>query len=786
MATAHEKTFHWLYDNNLVRFSEWLRGSTSGPNPDPIFWIKGRPGAGKSTLMKYAMQDRRTMELLDASDPPSWLLVGFFFHDRGSLAQKSFTAMLKEILRQILHHFIQLWPVVKPIYGQASADQRSKIPVWDAEMLQQALLDIAQQRLMETRVCIFLDALDEHAGDNEKLATLLFRLSTRTQDSQMKLKICVASRSWTVFENHFGSCPGFAIHDHTRDDIRLYTTDKLSQASRGPTEGTRQGRNFAKAEKLAEQVTDRARGVFIWVRLVVKELAKGIRDGTPLVELEDQLSKMPQELKELYINTLRRIEPEYQEEMHIMLQIALCSFSPLQLKTFLKCTFYSKRNEDLGDCGTEEEMLRHLTSRSGGLLEAVAVYDRDEPRGDNISVQDPSQDGEVDVNQPRLVPSSAEAISAASTRSENSIPSRTTIHIMIVQFIHQTVKDFVRDYGDDLQLQSKASSKGSGHLQLLRYGARPKRKWENGMWDKIQEDIFEHAKYIEDELPQEASMMVLTLDRFDVSYYISYTERAPKLRRRRTTLDPDDLPGILGGKLALAIAANIATYVRQTIGSYSGIPNDWATIKSSGLLHLAVCGPKIVPGKNDRLAMIRLLLELGIPADSIITGRAILLRPHRGRDAPREEFGRTPLALILSREYILEPDMRIHMAEELLKHGADPDPVISVFDGKPFLSSLQMCIRFDSAEMTRLLFRYGAMPFATPKLPAAAIALFRRNPELRKAVQEGLESVEATEYVDLKEFPSDPSLERKWGVTYTELCVTSGILGVICTGFGSD
>lgn len=76
------------------------------------------------------------MELLDASDPPSWLLVGFFFHDRGSLAQKSFTAMLKEILRQILHHFIQIWPVVKPIYGQASVDQRSKIPVWDAEMLQ--------------------------------------------------------------------------------------------------------------------------------------------------------------------------------------------------------------------------------------------------------------------------------------------------------------------------------------------------------------------------------------------------------------------------------------------------------------------------------------------------------------------------------------------------------------------------------------------------------------------------------------------------------------------------
>lgn len=618
---------------------------------------------------------------------------------------------------------------------------------------------------METRVCIFLDALDEHAGDNEKLATLLFRLSTRTQGSQTKLKICVASRSWTVFENHFGSCPGFAIHDHTRDNIRLYTTDKLSQASRGPTEGTDQGRNSAKAEKLAEQVTDRARGVFIWVRLVVKELAKGIRDGTPLVELEDQLSKMPQELKELYINTLRRIEPEYQDEMHIMLQIALCSFSPLPLKAFLQCTFYSKRNEELEDCGTKEEMLRRLTSRSGGLLEAVVVYDRYEPRGNSI-------------------------FTAASERSDNSSLSGTAEFIMIVQFIHQTVKEFVRDYGDDLQLQSKASSKGSGHLQLLRYGARPNHNWENGIWDKIQDDIFEHAKYIEDELPQEASMMVLTLDRFDVSYHISYTERDPELRRRKTTLDPDDLPGMLGGKLALvrlAIAANLATYVRQTIGSYSGIPKDWAAIKLSGLLHIAVCGPKTVTGKKDRLAMIRLLLELGIPADSTITDRTILLRPQSSRRPASSDLAWTPLALILSREFILEPDMRIPMAEELLKHGADPDPFIWGSDGTtPITYGLQACIRFDSAEMTRLLLRYGAMRFGSTKLPAAAIALFRRYPGLRTAVQERLELSEATDYVDVHETGSDPSLERKWRVSCTELCVTSGMLGVISTGFGGD
>jgi len=740
--------------------------------------------------MKFAMQDRRTRELLDASDHFSWLLVEFFFHDRGSLAQKSFTAMLKEILRQILHQFIQLWPVVKPIYEQISAVQRSRTPVWDAEILQQALLDIAQQRIMGTRVCIFLDALDEHAGDNEKLATLLFRLSTSTQGSKMKLKICVASRSWTVFANHFGSCPGFAIHEHTRDDIRLYTTDMLRQASRGPIKGTGKSKISAKAEKLAEQVTDRAQGVFIWVRLVVIELAKGIRDGTLLVELEDQLSKMPQELKDLYINTLRRIEPEYQDEMHIMLQIALCSFSPLSLNTFLKCTFYSKRNKELVDCGTEDEMLRHLTSRSGGLLEAVAVHNIYETMGEENPIQDQSQDGDDRLSYLNSASSSTDAIEAESTSPGSSSKSIAAGSIMIVQFIHQTVKEFVRNYGDDLQLQSKASSKGSGHLQLLGYGARP-----NGFWDKIQDDVFEHAKFIEDELPQEADMMILALDKLDPGHYIFSAAGVPK--SWRFVGDLDNMNSMLVEKLRLlrlAVAANLATYVRQTIKTYSGIPKDWTRIQNSGLLHIAVCGPKIVTGKEDRLAMVTLLLELGIPANSFIKDRSIVPKLHSDPYARVEDGdGSTPLALILSREYPAEPDIRISIAEELLKHGAYPNPWIN---GRARLYGLQECIRFDSAEMTRLLLRYDGKYALTnmlgkrkrdlkmTELPSAGIALFRRDPELKKVVQEHLESLDPIDFVDFREITPDIFLDRRWGESCTALCVTSGILGVICTGFG--
>ena len=795
VATSHTKTFHWLYEDSLVQFSRWLRDKQNAMGP--IFWVEGKPGSGrdpplspftrltshvgKSTLMKFAMRDRRTIELLNTSEQFSWLLVGFFFHDRGSLAQKSLAAMLKEILRQILVEFNQLWHVVKPLYLQLTESQHTKSPRWDTETLEQALLVVTQQCLVDARICIFLDALDEHAGDNEKLASLLFKLTKNTQESKTELKICVASRSWTVFANHFGSCPQFAIHEHTREDIRLYTADMLSQAHMGP--GGRTGRS-RKAETLAEQVTNRARGVFIWVRLVVAELAKGIRDGTPLVELEDQLSKMPQELKDLYINTLKRVEPEYHEETHIMLQIALCSFSPLPLKKFLQCTFYSRRNKALKDCGTEHEMLRYLTSRSGGLLEAGI--------GDNVLDEDGSRQerpqhssdklSKVEAMYPCIYDGDAtSANSASKIMSRASNPKKT----YYVQFIHQTVKEFVRDYGYDPQLQSLASAKGSGHLHLLRYYTR-----SHDSWSRAERLLFDHAKIIDDELPQETEMMISALNRLNVNKYVKMTGSVPNSWAYFEK--KEDMP-----ILSLAVAANLATFVRRTIESYPSDSESRSTLDRAGLLHIAACGPKIVKGQDERLPMIKLLLELGISADSRISGLSLLPPPLRqSLDQSASIFADwTPLSLILSRQYPLEDYLCIQIAEELLKYGADPDVMIfsDVHDWKS--TPLQECIRFEGPEMINLCLQYAKHPFGTeryplvslvPDLPPVVPALFRRDLEIRRAVRNHVASLDQTWYENMREDSEDaPYLVRKWRTANpVELCVLGGLLGVICTGFG--
>jgi len=732
------------------------------------------------------------MELLNTSEQNSWLLVGFFFHDRGSLAQKSLAAMLKEILRQILHQFRRLWHVVRPLYVQLTESQHTNSPSWDTEMLQKALHDVTQQRLTDAHVCVFLDALDEHSGDNEQLASLLFKLTKNTRESKMKLKICVASRSWTIFANHFGTCPGFAIHEYTRDDIRLYTTDRLRQASTGPARENDERRPSGKAEILAEQVTDRARGVFIWVGLVVGELAKGIRDGTPLVELEDQLSKMPQELKDLYTNTLKRIEPEYRDETHIMLQIALCSFRPLSLGLFLKCTFYSRQNKELRDCSTEHEILRYLTSRSRGLLEAVtgdSFLDEDESTEDHSSGKLRNVDS---------TPPSISDINATSTSSASSVMSRDSgliEKVYLVQFIHQTVKEFVRDYGHDLQLQSLTLTKASGHLQLLRYHTRPHRGWSSA-----ERHVFAHAKVIEDELPQETEMMISALNGFDACKYIRLT---PGLPNSWEPSVPDRIPEVRTlPLLRLAVAANLVTFVRQAIEFYPNTSPHRSALNNSAPLHIAACGPKIVEGRDERLPMIKLLLDLGLSVDSTIRDSGLLSpRPTHFRNTM---LNLTPLALILSSQHTIGNELRFLIAEELLKHGANPDHMFFSYDHDLTKTScLLKGILCESPDMIKLLLQYGGNLFTSKYifspaldvfyttevpacLPPAAVALFRRDLEVRKVVRNHLESLDRTGYAELREeTPEDPPfLARKWTVDPIKMCVVGGLLGVICTGFG--
>lgn len=77
---AHEETFRWILDVSAEvkrpwsNFADWLK------NGSRIYWISGKAGSGKSTLMGYIVRNPQTTDFLRTwVGDRSLLTVRFFF-----------------------------------------------------------------------------------------------------------------------------------------------------------------------------------------------------------------------------------------------------------------------------------------------------------------------------------------------------------------------------------------------------------------------------------------------------------------------------------------------------------------------------------------------------------------------------------------------------------------------------------------------------------------------------------------------------------------------------------
>lgn len=59
----YQSTFELIFGKERANYTEWLEA------PGSIFWVSGKPGSGKSTIMKMVREDRRTVELFKAQKP---------------------------------------------------------------------------------------------------------------------------------------------------------------------------------------------------------------------------------------------------------------------------------------------------------------------------------------------------------------------------------------------------------------------------------------------------------------------------------------------------------------------------------------------------------------------------------------------------------------------------------------------------------------------------------------------------------------------------------------------
>lgn len=327
---AYKETFEWVFEDQKLRFCDWLKSDSTGD----AYWIIGKPGSGKSTLMNFLCHHERTKNSLHvwANQGKQLIIASHFFWAIGSEKQRSQEGLLRSLLHGILSQCQALIPLVCPPDIQRNLETGNRDP-WSLRLLRQTFRRVLNLDKIPSsagiassiRICLFVDGLDEHAGQEAELIELF-----QSSRGSNYIKLCLASKPWPNFIDAYAADGKrmLQLHELTKHDIRRYVREQLSNH---PQVSDFKDRDYTMFSSLIDEIVSKAEGVFLWVYLVVRSLLEGFRNEDDISDLKRRLKDLPPDLNKYYQHVLDGIGTFYRKDTAQLLQIFICARAPLPL-----------------------------------------------------------------------------------------------------------------------------------------------------------------------------------------------------------------------------------------------------------------------------------------------------------------------------------------------------------------------------------------------------------------------------------------------------------------------
>ncbi|KAH8777789.1 hypothetical protein F5883DRAFT_409484, partial [Diaporthe sp. PMI_573] len=245
-----------------TRLRNWLLGGSG------LFHISGKPGSGKSTLMKYLVQHPKVISSLKEWARPKSLALGKFFIWKLDLGQNSRDALIRGLLHSIIHHDHSL---VHSAFPKCSRDSFEQLSLKSSSNLTEGEISEAFNNLVRNstvferfKFCFFVDGLDEIDEDKDAIYSEVVAMLQEWVDGAMGcVKLCVSSRHIPVFES-------MPVHHRIRlQDLTQYDIINFVQNS------LHSHKTFQAEMSLIEAIAWNANGVFLWVKLVLRSVERG-------------------------------------------------------------------------------------------------------------------------------------------------------------------------------------------------------------------------------------------------------------------------------------------------------------------------------------------------------------------------------------------------------------------------------------------------------------------------------------------------------------------------------
>ena len=362
ISTAVEGTCQWLVEHKT--YKNWAASDRG------LLWIKGKPGAGKSTLMKYALNHQ--LKDLGNSDT---VVLSFFFHGRGDTLQKNALGLFRSLLHQLLDQapdglsdLVHIFDTKREKYGQPGVAWH-----WHEKELWLALVSSLPKVLKTRSVCCFVDALDECGKDTAVELVEKFKAAVeglRHQPTGLsQFRICFSCRHYPIVDLDQAVFEICAEEENPRD-ISTFVEDQLAPFA------------ARTSSAIPALITERASGVFMWARLVVKQVQDLEREGEGLQSIEAAVQAIPPELDDLYRQLIRDMGPASLK----LIQWICFAERPLTIDEIRwamviegDCPYQSLRacESDPNFVSDSDRMKRQVQTLSRGLAEVIHVEDHE-------------------------------------------------------------------------------------------------------------------------------------------------------------------------------------------------------------------------------------------------------------------------------------------------------------------------------------------------------------------------------------------------------------------------
>lgn len=291
----------------LLGHQEYVRWQSDGG----LLWIKGKPCSGKSTLLRYAFDQRKNPTSQDdekrkestedqgktddqgnSSDGKKEVTLSFFFHGRGSLLQKTILGFYRTVLFQLLDEVStfedkpQALSKLEDFFRRQynSRGPPENIWQWETSQLEQDFQYALSEVLKDDRpVYLYVDALDECGEDDARRLAETFERMIQRIFFGKRLHICFSSRHYPLLM--LSNASQICVEHHNKEDIKEYVRTQI--------------RPFLGPE-IWDRIIDKSDGVFMWAYLAVERAKTLYSGGFSKKEIEERIAEIPRDLEKLY------------------------------------------------------------------------------------------------------------------------------------------------------------------------------------------------------------------------------------------------------------------------------------------------------------------------------------------------------------------------------------------------------------------------------------------------------------------------------------------------------